>query len=289
MPMLQRMDRIETSIGSILTQTFSDWELHVVDSGSVDGCAEWVQGCQDPRIHLWRVPSGTTIAGSRNFAIAQARGRFLAFLDSDDRWLPHKLEVCVPLAEAGNLVYHPLAVETPRSSHAGVVGSRFEGTDLFRELLHGGNRIPNSSVVVPREHVLEVGCLDERILSGQDYDLWVRLARHGLPFRFVPDRLGFYWKDGRNTTTTSRRRGARSLAMIFDKYLPSFGQEEQSELASSLRRLVAISGLGQVDDARLFKWGLRDKVRVSMDVLPDMRRKDLPRWIYRSIRSFVGF
>src|SRR4051812_7778207 len=93
LPTYNRADVIGRAIDSVRAQTFLDWELLVIDDGSTDGTADVVTGI-DQRVRLLRQPNGGTYV-ARNYGLVQARGRYLTFLDSDDAWLPHFLELCV--------------------------------------------------------------------------------------------------------------------------------------------------------------------------------------------------
>ena len=88
-PLLRR------AIDSVLQQTHQDWELLVVDNHSTDGTEELVRGYRDTRIRYFKIQNNGVIAASRNLAISQAKGEWLAFLDADDWWMPQKLEVSV--------------------------------------------------------------------------------------------------------------------------------------------------------------------------------------------------
>jgi glycosyltransferase involved in cell wall biosynthesis len=91
MPTYNRADTIGRAIESVRRQTFDDWELIIVDDGSTDGTTSLFSGV-DPRIKLIRQENkGCYVA--RNEGLRQSRGRFIAFLDSDDEWLPHFLEI----------------------------------------------------------------------------------------------------------------------------------------------------------------------------------------------------
>jgi glycosyltransferase involved in cell wall biosynthesis len=93
MPTFNRADTIKRAIRSVQAQTFTDWELIVVDDGSTDDTAARIEGC-DPRLKLIRQENQGT-AGARNTGLRASAGSYIAFLDSDDEWLPHHLELCV--------------------------------------------------------------------------------------------------------------------------------------------------------------------------------------------------
>ena len=98
LPTYNRADVIGRAIASVRAQTLADWELLIVDDGSTDGTPDVVAGLDD-RIHLLRQDNaGTYVA--RNNGLARARGRYITFLDSDDEWLPHFLELTVGFLRA---------------------------------------------------------------------------------------------------------------------------------------------------------------------------------------------
>jgi len=98
MPTFNRADTINRAIRSVQAQTFTDLELIVVDDGSTDNTVALIEGC-DPRLKLIRQKNQGT-AGARNTGLRAAAGSYIAFLDSDDEWLPHHLELCVGFLEA---------------------------------------------------------------------------------------------------------------------------------------------------------------------------------------------
>jgi len=98
MPTFNRADTIRRAIRSVQAQTFTDWELIVVDDGSTDNTVALIEG-RDPRLKLIRQENQGT-AGARNAGLSSSAGSYIAFLDSDDEWLPHHLELCVSFLEA---------------------------------------------------------------------------------------------------------------------------------------------------------------------------------------------
>ena len=96
-PTFNRKELLEKSIESVLAQTLNDFELFIVDDASTDGTAEWLMknGNSDKRIHVIRLPVNRGCNAARNVAVSRARGRYLAFLDDDDLFLPEQLELTV--------------------------------------------------------------------------------------------------------------------------------------------------------------------------------------------------
>jgi len=97
-PTYNRRETIRAAIASVQRQTFQDWELIVVDDGSTDDTASLIEG-SDPRLVLIR-QKNQGVNGARNAAMVRARGQYIAFLDSDDEWLPHHLELSVAFFRA---------------------------------------------------------------------------------------------------------------------------------------------------------------------------------------------
>ncbi len=101
LPTFNRRSTLPRAIKSVLAQTWTDWELIVVDDGSTDGSADLVEAIADPRVRLAR-QSNRGAAAARNHGLSLCRGRWITFLDSDDEWLPNFLALC-----CGFLERHP--------------------------------------------------------------------------------------------------------------------------------------------------------------------------------------
>lgn len=204
---------IAASIRSVLRQTYTDWELIVVDDGSTDETAEIVHRfCQeDPRIKYFSQPNGGQ-SNARNAGIRQAQGRLIGFLDSDDLWDDEKLELQVARIEqeaadlvfSGGFIFHDDNV-ADESVTFPVVCGRFDGARMF-EILYARNRISTLSVLVGKSALERVGCFDEAFKNVcEDYDLWLRLARTGAVFYGMEDKLVRYRRHPASTTHVDSR------------------------------------------------------------------------------------
>lgn len=196
-----RADLLPGAMTSVLNQTFSDWELIVVDDGSTDDTRRvFSRLCTGRTRYVYQSNSGT-VASPYNTGAREARAPFVAFLDSDDRWHSNKLERVfqVLVEEPADILCHDV-VRIVGGRSAGVWHGGPGDGDMFRRLLLNGNCLFRSAVTVRRDLFLEAGGFNPRhdFHLVDDYDLWMRLARGGKRFRFLSELLGEYRIHGKN-------------------------------------------------------------------------------------------
>lgn len=183
---------LREALQSVCAQTFTDWEAVVVNNFSDDNTVAVVESFADPRIRLENFRNNGVIAASRNRGIALARGKYLAFLDSDDIWYPEKLARCMACFDNGvGLVCHGLRWfgKQERDMYCGP-----EKRTTFDGLLDEGNCITPSAAVVLKELVVSAGCFSEdpEIVTSEDYHLWIKLAQAGIKVHCIQQILGRY-------------------------------------------------------------------------------------------------
>ena len=219
-PTYQRRDLVVGAVRSVLAQTQSDLELIVVDDGSVDGTSEALAAL-DCELRYHRQPN-RGVAAARNAGVALARGSIVAFLDSDDRWLPDHLAV---LTETFSHQPRTVLVSTsPRHRTEGRAAP--DDAVLLQPLpacLYGNPVGWPSSIAVRRADLVAVGGFDEQLPVGEGGELWARLAFRG-PFALLQRRtivkrrtagsLVERWRDSGaflDAFETTARRGAEQL------------------------------------------------------------------------------
>lgn len=204
---------VQATIDSALAQTFSDWEMLIVDDCSRDGTCQVVQHAsdRDGRVRLLKHTANQGPAGARDTAIQEARGRFIAFLDSDDLWLPSKLERQLAFMSSNKT---PLSfTQFRRMSASGDIVGRliFVPDTLTYTHLLKNTAIATSTVIVDRELV---GRFRMPRTYYDDYALWLQLLRPGHIARGLQEDLMRYRVMNRSVS----RNKFRSAAMVWEVY-----------------------------------------------------------------------
>ena len=174
---------LREALDSVLAQSFADWELIAWDDRSTDDSAKIVADYRDPRIRYFLSPEDTPLGRARDQAMRQASGEWLAFLDQDDIWLPHKLEKQLALAGEGvGIIYGRAMMFDLRRGDLRDYDYAHEFTplpegDIFTLLFRDGCFIAMSSAMLRRAAVAEVGGIPDNILVVPDYYLYVAVAR----------------------------------------------------------------------------------------------------------------
>ncbi len=178
-PTRNRADLVSRAITSVLTQTFSDSELVIVDDGSTDRTGELIRRIGDSRITYLRHDISRGVSVARNTAIARASAEFIAFLDDDDEWLPEKLRLQMECIEQTRqtvgVVTTGYLVQSASSRTAEEVMPSQRGW-MFESLLRRGRFDHTSTVLARAECFDRVGLFDVTLPYGEDFDMWLRIA-----------------------------------------------------------------------------------------------------------------
>lgn len=176
-PVHNRAGLIERAVRSVLIQSMEDLEVIVVDDASADGTADVVRGIADRRTHVIELHQNRGPGGARNEGLEHARGRYVAFLDSDDEWLPTKLAAQLArLAEddAAAVCYCPYLIGL--GDRAAPHAIPLPEGDVWEALVSGWHPPLMSSVVVRRD-ALGTSRFDVDLATIEDLDMWFELGR----------------------------------------------------------------------------------------------------------------
>jgi glycosyltransferase involved in cell wall biosynthesis len=203
-PTHNRPDMLAGALASIRAQTFTDYEVIIVSNGENEEMAALSRACAERHGTVYELPEGN-LPAARNYAIAQAKGAWIAFLDDDDIWLQNKLEL--QLAEADRTGADMIAsdyIEFYPDGHEAIGQRRIpEGWTYVQAICHQRWGVPPSAVMVRKGVLLDVGGFDPAQRFGEDDDLWRRISwRHRI--HQMEEPLIRYRK-GPGTMTQDRR------------------------------------------------------------------------------------
>jgi glycosyltransferase involved in cell wall biosynthesis len=176
-PAYNRKDFLKSAVDSVLKQSYGDFELIIVDDGSDDGTDQLICGYEDLRInYVFQKHSG--VSKARNRGLSEAQGNYIAFLDSDDRWLSKKLEV-IANAIAENpeyYIYHTQEKWYRNGRHLNHMKKHSKKSGHIFDSCLKMCSISISTAVVKREIFDEIGVFDENLTVCEDYDFWIRAS-----------------------------------------------------------------------------------------------------------------
>jgi len=243
-PTHNRWPMLGEAVESVCRQGYKEYELIIVDDGSDDVTAVRLKD-YGARISVLRQPR-KGVASARNLGVCHARGEYLCFLDSDDLWLPRKLEAQMAFMKAGPGVRICQTEEiwirngvrvNPKVKH------RKPSGDIFRPSLELCLVSP-SSVMMTRELFEEVGGFDESLPVCEDYDLWLRVAARDTPVPLLAEALTI--KRGGHGDQLSRSTWGldRFRVQALEKLLPRLRGEKREWVLEVLRRKIGILAHG---------------------------------------------
>jgi len=191
-PTFNRSALVCEALDSVLAQTYRNFEILVVDDGSTDDTKSAIEKKyrDNSRIKYFFKAQGGP-GSARNHGVLHSRGELIAFLDSDDLWIPEKLERQVDQMErnpeAVMSFTDALVQAIPANGRTRFQAKRFRGDTTLRAMVETNFPLCTPAVIVRRRVLQEVGGFDESLMCAQDWDLWIRiLARHRVVYLDQP-------------------------------------------------------------------------------------------------------
>lgn len=196
MPAYNVAPYISETLDSIFAQTFPDYEVIVINDGSPDTVE--LERVLEPYLNriVYLKQENRGAGSARNAGLRRARGEFVAFLDADDLWLPDYLseQLAFMRSDDYDLVYADALLfgRSPLAGRTFMQIAPSNGAVTFQSLINGQCNIITSGVLARRRPILEVGLFDEQLRNSQDFELWVRLVRHGARLNYQRKLLLHY-------------------------------------------------------------------------------------------------
>lgn len=234
---------VSSAIDSILRQSYSNWELIFWDNASTDRTADIVKRYDDPRILYFGSNETVPLGMARNMAIQKASGEFVTFLDSDDQWVPNKLDKQIDWfkrhVDTGFVYsnYHKL-IEKDNVTRIGLKGPQPEG-DVFAAFL-SQYPVNLQTVMVRARELLSLDFMfDPQLELAEEYDLFMRLL-HRVRAGYIAEPLAVYRiHEGMSSIRKIERypQEYESILKRFEKEIPDFKLRYKNELSKAYAKL----------------------------------------------------
>jgi len=251
LPTYNRASLISRTIRSVLAQTFTNFELIIIDDASTDNTMEIIRAFQDPRIRIIRHEQNQGEANSRNSGLANTTADYVAFIDSDDEWMPRKLEKQIQLFETlplrTGVVVTGFCFSTGKETFSPTIPAH--RGNVYEQMLRGCFII--SIVPLIRRACFEhVGNFNTELTPGTDWEMWIRIAEH-YDFEVVPEVLAVYHLHGNQLSSNLAPR-IHSWNVLLNKYQPVLATRPLIA-AGWLRHIGELLALdGKVRESRRF-------------------------------------
>ncbi len=295
---------IEETLESALAQTYKNIEIIVVNDGSTDGSYKKIKPYLPSIKYISQENKG--VSSARNNGIRQSKGELIAFLDSDDVWVPEKLQIQVEyLNENKNTAFVHSNIKyinessqliSPETDFVpGISGM------CFRELFEG-NKIATSTVVIRKDCLERVGYFTENITFAEDYELWLKMAKH-FPIGYLDQPLLRYRVHLANATVCNQGNEEYYLLKVILNVLNEYsdarkilGRKLVNERLFELTYAAALNYSRQnnrSESVRHFFRAMRINavqffLRYPQDMIPESGKKTI-RWYKHRVKEILRF
>lgn len=216
-PAYNREKTIGRCLRSVLSQTVFPREVIVVDDGSSDNTIGEVYSLKNEKIQVIK-GAHCGAQAARNKGIQHASGKYIAFLDSDDKWVENKLEVQVPLLDNREdvAVYSDCMIIDENNKTHRVWKLHGPDHDTYRSLLEGGGPM-FQGLITSKKALLNIGLLDEKVEAYQEWETFIRLAKLYKMIHVHEPLFHYYYHDG-ETISKDPMKAIRGYSYIVDKH-----------------------------------------------------------------------
>lgn len=214
-PMYNASAYIAHTIAAVQKQTYTNWEMIIMDDLSEDNSAEIVKeyANKDERIRYYLAEQKCGVAEARNEAMKRANGRYIAFLDSDDLWKPEKLEKQLAFMKEKQSAFSFTACGVIDENGKNLNKVRHVPEEITYEQLLHGNVIPCLTVVIDKE---QVGEFFMPQIGHEDYATWLTILKELNAAHGINETLGYY-RVNRNSVSANKARAVRWTWNIYRK------------------------------------------------------------------------
>jgi len=285
-PSYNAMKFLPATLSSVLQQTFTDFEILIINDGSKDNINDWFTTISDSRVKLIS-QENKGVASARNTGILNSQGKYIAFLDADDVWVPTKLEKqfrCLEDNSEIGLVDTLVFFVDAEGEKLFTAGSIYKSGNVYEKILVT-NLVPCGSTAMVRRLCFDrIGVFDESLKACEDWHMWVRIASQ-YNFQVIEEPLVHYRQHSSNVSNSvdlTLKNGTQAIESIYSGVPPHL-QYKKKECYGKLNYNLALKSY---TDNRNYKQALYFCLRVLQIYPSKCFSRD---FIYLFSKSILNF
>jgi glycosyltransferase involved in cell wall biosynthesis len=223
-PTYNREDIIKNAIDSVLNQTYDNFEIIVIDNGSTDNTRQSIESYSKNKIKYFYQTGSGSPASPRNAGIRSSSAPWVCFLDSDDYWLPNKLEFLKKTIEENSkldVIYHYEIMINQSNGKKSLLSQSRALENVYQDMLENGNKLSTSATSIRRSFLKSHQLFfneNHDFDIVEDYDLWLRVANKKANFYLLKEVLGVYVVNG-NNLISDWNLYLRNLQNLYHKHI----------------------------------------------------------------------
>ena len=229
---------IGKTIDSVLNQSYPNWELIIIDDGSMDNSLDVIKRYKDKRIHLF-TQKNKGVSSTLNRGIRNSNCKYICFLDADDKYHPDKLDAQVEYMNSGfDIVTTQVQVIDDKDEESPIEHFKMTWNLYDKKEIFGEDRVANflyknyfckSSLMIRKELFNKYGYFDPRLITAYDLDLWLRMIPSAKITRIDKILTYYRWHD-KNETTVNNNRIRTELLLILDNFIKNIDTSTDEKL-----------------------------------------------------------
>ncbi len=261
-PTFNHADFLNRALEAVAIQQYSNLEVIIIDNHSEDHTDKVVELFDNLNIKLLKIHNNGVIGKSRNYGIDQAKGEWIAFLDSDDLWYSSRLASCAQFFESKNHQFDVISTNEMMvfsgKNKQRILKHGPSSMNMYRDMLLYGNRLSPSATIV-KKSFLDKHCLrfseSQEFVTAEDYDFWMQLARHKAKFFFV-DRVEGEYSIHINNASSQLDRHASAIKCVLFKHvfeLQNFETNKKKLWRKIKSRIYLSDGIKRIRSIQWYK------------------------------------
>lgn len=243
-PTYNREKLIVNAINSVMKQTYQDFDIMIIDDASTDNTESVIKGMNNDKIRYFKMEKNGGQCIARNYGIKQAKGEYIAFLDSDDEWLPAKLEKQLECfekgpANLGSVYSYSYSRDMIRKKTTLISGNYYRG-NILGKLMEGFCPPTPSLFMIKKEALEKVNYFDEKLITFVDLDLHIRIAREYL-FDYVEEPLIIKYEQIGDQYVNNFEKRYKGYGLFINKWQKDVVQNNGAEGLKTLKTHLVYS------------------------------------------------